>query len=71
MNKWGILSNMIILYDINAIQTNIIKVLGIKKDIILTTGMKFVHNNIRSLWPKLTNLRTMLGNIDFLGIIET
>ena len=41
------------------------------KDIGNMNGMKFVHVNIRSLWPKLTNLRTMLGNIDFLGITET
>ena len=41
------------------------------KDISNMNGMKFVHVNIRSLWPKLTNLRTMLGNIDFLGITET
>ena len=35
------------------------------------SGMTFVHINIRSLWPKLTNLRMMLGKIDFLGITET
>ena len=36
MNKWDIISNMIILYDINAIQTNIINILPTSKEIILT-----------------------------------
>ena len=35
------------------------------RDIGNINGMKFVHINIRSIWQKLPNLRTLIGNIDF------
>ena len=47
MNKWDILSNLIILYDINAIQTNIINILPTSKEIILTIWCELGFRDMR------------------------
>ena len=64
MNKWDILSNMIILYD--AIQTNILNILPTLKEIILTIIMYTVTYSHHCFVVGILYVSSKLGNLSLI-----